>query len=90
MTTSKQVLTSLRKALGTLKTVNEMAEEWRYCADIANQINATIGLLKSANRELMRSHLACCWKKKFSEGSEKEVTDFIDELVRTWDIATRK
>ncbi len=90
MTTSKAVITGLKKALWTLKTVNEMAENGRYCADIANQINATIWLLKSANRELMRNHLATCGKKKFTEGNDEEIGLFIDELVRTWDVATRK
>jgi DNA-binding FrmR family transcriptional regulator len=48
-----------------------------------------MGLLQSANRELLKNHLSCCGTKALSsEWKEKE--DFIEELVRTWDVATRK
>lgn len=86
----KSIITSLKKAKGTLEKVIEMAENDVYCADVAHQINATMWLLKSANRELMRDHLLCCGKKKLSSDNPREVDAFIDELLRTWDVATRK
>lgn len=67
-----------------------MTENGTYCADIAHQINATIGLMKSANRELMRDHLQCCGREKLSSPDTRVVDSFIDELIRTWDVATRK
>ncbi len=80
---------SIKKALGTLAKVQEMIENDVYCADIAHQINASMGLLQSANRELLKNHLACCGTKALTEGG-KAKEDFIDELVRTWDVVTRK
>ncbi len=86
----KHIITSLKKARGSLDTIIEMAENGTYCADIAHQINASMGLMKSANRELMRDHLQCCGREKLSSPDTRVVDDFIDELLRTWDVATRK
>ena len=80
---------NIKKAIGTLNKVQEMLEKNAYCADIAHQINASMGLLQSANRDLLKHHLASCGTKALlSEGREKD--EFIYELVRTWDVATRK
>lgn len=80
---------NIKKAMGTLAKVQKMIDDDVYCADVAHQINASMGLLQSANRELLKNHLACCGTKALSsEWKEKE--DFIEELVRTWDVATRK
>ncbi len=80
---------SVRKAEWTLKKVAELIEQDAYCADIAHQVNATMGLLQSLNRELLKHHLASCGSTKLANNHpEKDV--FIEELVRTWDVATRK
>lgn len=80
---------NIKKAIGTLTKVQKMIDDDIYCADIAHQINASMGLLQSANRELLKNHLSCCGTKALGwEWREKEA--FIDELVRTWDVATRK
>lgn len=81
---------SLKKAKGTLETVIDMTEDGVYCADVAHQINAVMGLLKSANRELMRDHLTCCGSDAFAGKGKLSKDAFIDELLRTWDVATRK
>lgn len=57
---------NLKKALGTLKKVEQMIESDQYCADIAHQVNAAMGLLQSVNRELLKNHLACCGAKAFA------------------------
>lgn len=67
-----------------------MLTEDVYCVDIATQINAAIGLLKEANRQILKEHLACCGKKKLTSNNPAEVQEFIDELVRVWDVSTRK
>ncbi len=54
---------SIKKAMGTLSKVQKMIDDDVYCADIAHQINASMGLLQSANRELLKNHLACCGTK---------------------------
>ena len=80
---------NIKKAVGTLAKVQKMIDDDVYCADVAHQINASMGLLQSANRELLKNHLACCGTKALSsEWKEKE--DFIEELDRTWGVATRK
>lgn len=80
---------NIKKAQGTLEKVAKLIEADAYCADIAHQVNASMGLLQSLNRELLKHHLACCGSKKLaSDHPEREA--FIEELVRTWDVATRK
>ena len=80
---------NIKKAIGTLTKIQKMIDEDVYCADIAHQINASMGLLQSANRDLLKNHLACCGAQVLSShGKEKD--EFIEELVRTWDVATRK
>jgi DNA-binding FrmR family transcriptional regulator len=54
---------SIKKAIGTLIKVQKMIDDDLYCADIAHQINASMGLLQSANRELLKNHLSCCGTK---------------------------
>ena len=54
---------SIKKAMGTLTKVQQMIDDDVYCADIAHQINASMGLLQSANRELLKNHLSCCGTK---------------------------
>lgn len=85
----EKVNLNIKKAIGTLLKVQKMIEDDCYCADVAHQINASMWLLQSANRDLLKNHLACCGTKALSEwGKNKD--DFIEELVRTWDVATRK
>lgn len=85
-----KVLLSLKKAKGTVDKVMQMVEEGRYCADVAQQINAAIGLLKNANNELLKSHLMCCGKQQLGSSDPQKVATFVDELIRVWDVSTRK
>ena len=57
---------NIKKALGTLAKVQKMIDDDVYCADVAHQINASMGLLQSANRELLKNHLSCCGTKALS------------------------
>ncbi|MEI7477356.1 MAG: metal-sensing transcriptional repressor [bacterium] len=68
----------------------QMVETDQYCADIATQISAAQGLLKEANRQLLKNHLACCGKTKLMSKDSGEVDNFIEELVRVRDVSTRK
>jgi len=86
----KKLLLALKKTQGTLSKVTQMVEEDAYCADIGQQINAAIGLLKSANIDLMKSHLICCGKTALSHKDTKEGEKFIEEFTRIWDVSTRK
>lgn len=85
----KRLLLAVKKTQGTLTKVQKMVENDEYCADIGQQINAAIGLMKSANLELMKDHLLCCGKRSLSR-DEKEAEKFIEEFARIWDVSTRK
>lgn len=86
----KKLLLAVKKTQGTLTKVTQMIEEDIYCAEIGQQINAALGLLKSANMELMKNHLMCCGKTALSHKNPKEGEKFIEEFSRIWDISTRK
>jgi len=86
----KKIRTSIKKAQWMLAKVDTMIHDDVYCVDIATQVNAVIGLLKEANRQILKEHLACCGKKKLVSKNPVEVEEFIDELVRVWDVSTRK
>ncbi len=58
---------NIKKALGTLTKIQKMIDNDDYCADIAHQINASIGLLQSANRDLLKHHLAHCGAHKLNQ-----------------------
>lgn len=81
---------AIKKAFGTLKKVESMVEDEAYCADVAQQVNAVIGLLKNVNNQLLENHLKCCGAKKLLSKNTKEVDEFVKELVRVWDVSTRK
>jgi CsoR family transcriptional regulator, copper-sensing transcriptional repressor len=85
-----EILLSIKKAVGTIKKVEKMIEDDVYCANIAQQINAAIGLLKSANSKLLEHHIKCCGAKKLLSKDKSEIDDFVKELVRVWDVSTRK
>ncbi|MCX6823789.1 MAG: metal-sensitive transcriptional regulator [candidate division SR1 bacterium] len=86
----KDILLSIKKASGTIKKVEKLIEDDVYCANIAQQINAAIGLLKSANNKLLESHIKCCGAKKLLSKDKKEIDDFVKELIRVRDVSTRK
>lgn len=67
-----------------------MIEEDIYCANIAQQINASIWLLKSANNKLLEHHIKCCGAKKLLSKDKNEIDKFVKELVRVRDVSTRK
>lgn len=86
----KKAAVWVKKAQWMLAKVAVMLDDDVYCVDIATQINAAIGLLKEANRQILKEHLACCGKNKLTSKNPAEVEGFIDELVRVWDVSTRK
>ena len=67
-----------------------MIEEDAYCADIGQQINAVVGLLRGVNTELMKNHLLSCGKNDLSHGDPKKGQKFVEEFSRIWDVAKRK
>ena len=86
----KKLLLSIKKSQGTLTKVAQMIEEDAYCADIGQQINAAMGLLRGVNTELMKNHLLCCGKKDLTDKDSQKGAKFVEEFARIWDVSMRK
>ena len=46
---SSKIKTNLKKVQGQIAVIEKMVDEERYCIDVAQQVNAAIGLLKQTN-----------------------------------------
>lgn len=47
----------LKIARGQIDGILQMIEEDRYCVDISNQLQATQALLRSANQQILQTHI---------------------------------
>ena len=72
-----------------MDTIQKMIEEDRYCMDIAQQCNAALWLIRSANALILESHLNSCAAHKLSSEDEKEKEKFIGELMQVFNISKR-
>lgn len=72
-----------------LDKIEKMLTENSYCGDIAQQINATIGLLRSANATLLENHLETCGVNKIRSGDPKAISEFSEEIMRIWSVTQR-
>ena len=75
-------LVALKKARGMLDKIIKMSEDKEYCIDIMQQNLAVIGLLRSANQQLMEDHLHTCFSKAMSSSNQKLKAKMIDEILR--------
>lgn len=66
-----------------------MVEEDRYCMDVAQQVNAALGFLRSANTLVLESHLNSCAGHKISSKNPEEKADFIRELLQITSVSNR-
>jgi DNA-binding FrmR family transcriptional regulator len=88
-TLQKKLLLALKKSQGTLTKVTQMIEDDCYCGDIAQQINASIGLLRGVNEELMKNHLLCCGRNDLAHKDGKKGEKFVEEFARIWQVSKR-
>lgn len=83
---SAQISQLLKTARGQLDGVLRMVEDDRYCLDIVNQIMAAQAILKKANREILRAHLAHCVTDavEAQNANEKiaEMVDLFDKMTK--------
>jgi len=77
-----QVLTNFKKAKSHIDKVIKMIEANEYCIDVMQQNLAVIGLLKSAHRFLMESHLNTCFKKAMDTKNEKRKKEMTTEILK--------
>lgn len=80
---------NLKKAQGQLARIAKMVEEDRYCIDIAQQVNAGIGLLKGMNATILESHLNSCGGHDLNSKDDKVREKFIKELLQVCSITTK-
>jgi len=76
---------NLKKAHGQLALIDKMIVENRYCLDIAQQVNAAMGLLKQINNHILESHLLSCGANKLESKNEKVRQEFVKELMKVFD-----
>lgn len=81
---------ALKKAQSLLSTIQRMIDDDRYCLDLAQQVNAVIGLLKNANATILENHLQTCGTQKLSSENPVEKTEYIKELVQMFAVSNRK
>ena len=85
----KKFATNVRKARGILEAAEKMAEDGRYCIDVAQQVNAAIGLLRAANAHVLSGHLDSCASHRLSDENPEKKDEFIEELVRVFGVSSR-
>lgn len=77
---------NLKKTQGQMKLIDKMIDDKRYCIDIAQQINAAIGLLKKINVNLLENHLQTCGTHQLTSKNQKDKDQFIEELIKTFNL----
>jgi DNA-binding FrmR family transcriptional regulator len=87
---NSRVITGIKKSKGQLEHVLQMIEQDKYCLDIAQQINAAIGLLQQSSGLILESHLLSCGAHKLVSKNQIEKKKFAQELVRVFAVTKRK
>jgi len=81
----KNIIKLLKTAQGQVESVIKMTEDDRYCLDISTQINASIALLKKAQKEILVNHLNSCVMDsihtKDSEAKIEEISLLLKKLL---------
>lgn len=85
-----KLLTNLKKTRGLIETIERMVQDDRYCMDIAQQINASLGLMKSAKDLILESHLSSCASHKLMSPDKEEKALFVQELMDVFHISHKK
>ncbi len=85
----QKLLTNYKKANSLLEKIIEMTENGEYCIDIMQQNLAVIGLLKSAHKQLMESHLNSCFKHAMKTTNEKRKDEMIEEILKVTNLQNK-
>lgn len=86
----QKISIGLKKARGLLETAEKMMNEDRYCLDVAQQINAAIGVLRGANGQILESHLLTCGAKNLNSSTKEKKLEFVQELLRVFGVTLKK
>ena len=77
----KKVGRLLRIARGQIDGILKMIDEDEYCMDISNQLMATESILRKANRDVVRAHMAGCLMEALEEGNADEKLDELMAII---------
>ncbi len=75
-------LARLARIEGQVRGVRRMVEDGAYCIDILTQIQAARSALTSVSRRILRKHLEHCVADALKGGSESDVHQKIEELLK--------
>ena len=67
--------------IGQIDGILKMIDEDEYCMDISNQLMATESILRKANREVVRAHMAGCLMEALEEGNADEKLDELMAII---------
>jgi len=80
---------NLKKVQGQISLIQKMIDEGKYCVDVAQQVNAAVGMLKKANDLILESHLNTCAAHKLNSRKKEERENFVKELIHNFRITDK-
>lgn len=80
----EKALRKIKIVRGQMDGLIKMIEEDRYCVDVSTQILATVGMLKSANLDILEGHLHTCVKDALETGNGEEKIDEILNILKKY------
>lgn len=87
---NQKVLIWIKKARTSLDKIIKMIEDDKYCIDIIQQNLAVVGLLKSANMNMLENHLNCCVTNAFLSKDKHAIDEKLSELIKVVRLAQDK
>lgn len=80
------IIHKIKIARGQLDGILQMIEDNRYCVDISNQLLATLALLKSANQQILQSHVRNCVREDLQTDAEnpklEEALKLLEKMIQ--------
>ena len=80
------IIHKIKIARGQLEGILQMIEDNRYCVDISNQLLATLALLKSANQQILQSHVRNCVREALQTDAEnpklEEALKLLEKMIQ--------
>lgn len=74
----KKALMLLKTCRGQIEATIKMLEEERYCIDVSNQIIASQGLLKKANKLILTQHMQHCLRHAVGNNKDEKIEELVD------------
>ncbi len=85
----KKAQLNLKKVQGQVALIQNMINDKRYCVDVAQQVNAAIGMLRKVNDLILESHLNTCAAAKLNSKKKEERENFVRDLIYNFRITNK-